>query len=80
MRLEPGAAVTVAFVTLSLGQLWNVFNMRDPRSPVLRNDIVLNGYVWGALGLCVAILGVALYVPVIRSVLDIVPPSLGLDD
>ena len=68
-------AMTVSFLTLALAQLWNVFNMRDPRSPLIRNDIVMSGFIWGALALCVAILGVALYTPAFRSVLTITPPD-----
>jgi len=67
-------AMTVSFLTLALAQLWNVFNMRNPRSPILRNDIVLSGYIWGALALCVVILAVAIYTPPLSSVLTIVPP------
>jgi Ca2+-transporting ATPase len=68
-------AMTVSFLTLALAQLWNVFNMRDPRSPLIRNDIVMSGFIWGALALCIAILGIALYTPAFRSVLTITPPD-----
>lgn len=68
-------AMTVSFLTLALAQLWNVFNVRDPRSPAIRNDIVLSGFIWGALALCIGILGIALYTPILQSVLTITPPA-----
>ena len=74
-------AITVSFLTLALAQIWNVFNMRDPRSLVFQNDIVRNRYVWGALALCVVLLAAALLVPSLRFVLDLVLPDatiLGL--
>lgn len=78
LKSSPTEAVTVSFLTLALAQLWNVFNMRDPRSAIIRNDIVLSGLIWAALALCIAILGIALYTPAIRSVLTITPPSPDL--
>jgi Ca2+-transporting ATPase len=71
-------ARTVSFLTLALAQLWNVFNMRDPRSHPIRNDIVMSQVIWGALLLCLMILGMALYVPVLASVLTIVPPRADM--
>lgn len=69
------AATTVSFLTISLAQLWNVFNMRDPRSRMLLNDITRNPYVWAALALCVILLLAAVYVPSIAMVLSLERPS-----
>ncbi len=69
-------AVTMAFLTLALAQLWHVFNMRDSDSGVLDNDVVRNPYVWGAVALCVGLLLLAVYVPFLANVLDLVPLSL----
>lgn len=69
-------AVTVSFVTLALAQLWHVFNMRDRNSGIWRNEIASNRYVWGALALCTFLIIAAIYVPVLSSVLDTVPPAL----
>ena len=68
-----GEAVTLAFVTLALAQLWRVFNMRDPDAGVFRNAITRNPYVWGALGLCVALVAAAVYLPGLARVLQLLP-------
>ncbi|MFB6133700.1 MAG: cation transporting ATPase C-terminal domain-containing protein, partial [Halanaeroarchaeum sp.] len=66
-------AVTVSFLTLAFAQLWNVFNVRDVASPVLRNEITHNPYVWGALTLSGAILVAAVCVPVASLALGTAP-------
>jgi Ca2+-transporting ATPase len=75
LSLDTTDAVTISFLTLALGQLWHVFNMRSPSSPLLNNAITRNGYVWGAIVLCLGLLAGALYVPVIADVLQISPPG-----
>ncbi|MBU2484202.1 MAG: cation-translocating P-type ATPase, partial [Alphaproteobacteria bacterium] len=45
LRLESGPAVTVAFLTLALAQLWNVFNVRDADSGLIGNEVTRNPYV-----------------------------------
>ena len=68
-------AVTVSFVTLALGQLWHVFNMRDRGSALLANEVTRNPYVWAALALCLGLVGVAVYLPPLAAVLALMPPS-----
>ncbi len=69
-------AVTVSFLTLAFAQLWHVFNMRDKDSHMFVNDITRNPYIWGALLLCGALLLLAVYVPLLASVLKLVNPGL----
>lgn len=69
-------AVTVSFLTLALSQLWHVFNMRGTGSGILRNEITHSRYVWGAVGLCVGLLLIAIYVPIVASVMGLTRPSL----
>jgi len=79
LHLPEHEAITVSFLTLALAQLWHVFNLRDPNTNWWRNDIVGNRYIWGAIALCVALLHVALRVPVLANVLDLVNPGpMGL--
>jgi Ca2+-transporting ATPase len=52
LGMAQARAVTISFLTLAFAQLWHVFNMRDHGSHPLRNDVVRNPYVWGALALC----------------------------
>ncbi len=68
-------AVTVSFATLALAQLWHVFNLRDRGSSLLRNDIVGNPWVWGALALCVALIGAAVHLPGLNTVLHTTNPG-----
>ncbi|RJP16051.1 MAG: cation-transporting P-type ATPase [Candidatus Abyssobacteria bacterium SURF_5] len=68
-------AVTVSFVTLALAQLWHVFNMRDRDTVPFRNEITRNRYVWGALILCVGLLLLAVYLPILALVLNLTDPG-----
>ena len=76
LRMNPGQAVTVSFLTLAFAQLWHVFNMRDRGSRLLRNDITQNPYIWGALGLCTGLLLAAVYLPGLSDVLKLVNPGI----
>ncbi len=68
-------AVTVSFLTFGFARLWHVFNMRDASSPVFRNEITTNRYVWLAVGIGVALMLAAVYLPVLGPVLGTVPPD-----
>ncbi|SPH18813.1 Calcium-transporting ATPase [Defluviimonas aquaemixtae] len=75
LQLPAGKAVTVAFVTLALAQLWNVFNVRSTQGGVFVNDVTSNVYVWAALALCVGLIGGALWVPSLAELLDLPHPG-----
>jgi len=75
LELETGAAVTVAFLTLSLGHLWNVFNLRDPKTGPILNDVSRNRYVWGAITICLALIASALWLPGLSGLLKLEPPA-----
>jgi Ca2+-transporting ATPase len=77
LELEGDALVTVSFLTLAFAQLWHVFNTRGQRSPVFRNAVTRNPYVWIAVALCTAILLLALYVQPLAAVLRLVSPDLA---
>ena len=55
----PGQAVTAAFYTLALAQLWHVFDMRGSAGGLVRNEVTRNPYVWGAIALCLGQLALA---------------------
>ncbi len=74
---ETPRAVSVSFLTLALAQLFHVFNLRDYGSGILVNDITTNPWVWGALLLCVGLLFIVVYVPVLSTVLRVVDPGLN---
>ena len=69
-------AVSVAFCTLALTQLWHVFNMRGDIGRVFDNEITRNPWVWGALGLCLALVLLAVYAPVLSEVLRLADPGM----
>ncbi len=68
-------AVTISFTSLVLARLWHVFNMRDPASPLLCNEITTNPHIWGAIGIGLALLLSAIYLPGLSKILSLVPPS-----
>ncbi|EED34961.1 calcium-transporting ATPase, P-type (transporting), HAD superfamily, subfamily IC [Luminiphilus syltensis NOR5-1B] len=68
-------AVTVSFLTLSLGQMWHVLNMRDDPARWLSNEITGNPWIWMALLLCLILLGAAVYLPPLASVLSLSHPG-----
>jgi len=78
LAMETQAAITVAFLTLALAQMWNVFNLRNPEAGVLRNDVTANPYVWGAIVLCLLLIAAALWVPLLAEVLRLAWPGLAL--
>ncbi len=75
LDMSDDRAVTISFLTLAFAQLWHVFNMRDPDSNLLRNDITQNRFVWGAVVLCTVLLLLAVYLPGFNDVLGVVDPG-----
>ncbi len=68
-------AVTISFLTLAFAQLWHVFNMRDRHTGLFRNDVTENGWVWGAVGLSVALLLLAVYIPGLADLMEVERPG-----
>jgi len=72
LGMDNATGNAITFYALSLAQLLHVFNLHSERS-FFRNEITRNGYIWGALLLCIGILLLTYYVPVLRDVLSIQP-------
>jgi Ca2+-transporting ATPase len=68
-------AVTISFCTLTLAQVWHVFNMRDDIRKPFVNEITRNVWIWLAIATCVLLLLAALYVPLLSEVLEISHPG-----
>ena len=68
-------AVTVSFLTLAFAQLWHVFNMRDPRSGLIFNEITKNAFVWGAIALSLGLLFLVLFIPIASEALELHMPD-----
>jgi len=77
LGMEQRQAVTVSFLTLALAQLWHVFNMRTNGTKLFKNEVVENPYIWAALGLCILLLLVVVYVPLLSEVLKLTNPGLS---
>ncbi|MFW6066767.1 MAG: cation-translocating P-type ATPase [Myxococcota bacterium] len=75
LELDTPQAVTVSFLTLSIARLWHVLNMRNVRTGILRNEVVRNPWMWGAVVLCIALLLLAVYVPPLAGVLALEHPG-----
>jgi len=76
LGMTESRAVTISFLTLAFAQLWHVFNMRDSESDLITNSITRNPWIWGALGLCVLLLILAVYVPGLAQLLEVQRPGL----
>jgi Ca2+-transporting ATPase len=75
LGLEGDAMVTISFLTLMLAKLWHVFNMRDVLENPIVNSVTTNPWVWGALGVSMALILASIYFPPLASVLVTVPPT-----
>lgn len=78
LGLDPRSTVTVTFLTLAFAQLWHTFNMRDPQSPLIVNEITRNGWLWSALLLCAILLAVPPYLPPVAHLLHLSPPTTDM--
>jgi Ca2+-transporting ATPase len=59
-------AQTMAFTTLMLFQLFNVFNARSDDASAL-NGLFTNGWLWGALGLSLLLQMAVVYIPFLQQ-------------
>ncbi|MFT5356798.1 MAG: Ca2+-transporting ATPase, partial [Polyangiales bacterium] len=71
-------ASTMTFMTLSLVQVVHVFSVRSETRSAFDAGLFKNGWLWGAVVLCVLLQVAAVYVPFLRAVLHTVP--LGAND
>jgi len=77
LEMPAREVTTVAFLTLAMAQLWHVFTMRNPSSGWIRNEITGNPWIWAALGLCAALLLLAVYWPPLAGVLSVADPGVS---
>ena len=75
LELEGRQSVTVAFLTLALAQLWNIFNVRDPGAGLFLNEVTRNAYVWGAIVLCLGLIGLSIWLPWLAVLLGLPDPG-----
>jgi len=70
-------AVTIAFMTLALAQIFHAFNARSRTRSALTVRMFTNGWLWGATLICVLLQLAAVTVPLLREVLHTVPLAAG---
>ncbi len=68
-------ATTISFLTLALAQLWHVFSMRETGSGWWSNEVTRNGWIWAALVLCLALIGLAVHWPPLAEILSVSDPG-----
>ena len=66
-------AVTLAFMTLALAQVFHAFNVRSQRRSAFTARLFTNGWLWGAVAICLLLQLAAVYVPFLQTVLHTVP-------
>ncbi len=67
---------TMAFTTLTLFQLFNVFNARSDKRSAFAN-LFTNLWLWSAVGLSLVLHVAVIYVPFLQSAFSTVPLSIG---
>jgi len=70
-----GQAVTVAFLSYATARLWHVFNMRGADSGLLRNNVLRNPFVWGAIALSGGLLALAVFFAPLATLLGLEVPA-----
>lgn len=73
LALTGNAVTTMTFHTLALSQLLHVFSMRTMGDRLLTSRLARNGWVWGAVALCLLILAAAQTLPQAAAMLNLVP-------
>jgi len=71
LKLSPKIVNNMAFYTLVLAQLLNVFNLPKRNRSFFKNEVTVNLYIWAALSLSLVIMAVAYYVPILKEVLSL---------
>jgi len=70
-------ATTMAFMTLALTQVFHAFNARSQKRSALTSRLFTNGWLWGAVVMCLILQAAAVYVPLLQRVLNTVPPTIS---
>lgn len=70
-------ATTMAFMTLALSQIFHAFNARSQQRSAFTSRLFTNGWLWAAVGMCLILQAIAVYVPILQRVLHTVPPTIS---
>jgi Ca2+-transporting ATPase len=67
----------MAFMTLSLAQVFHTFNARSQRRSAFTSRMFTNGWLWLAILTCLILQFAAAYLPFLQQVLFTVPPNFS---
>lgn len=70
-------AVTIAFMTLAMAQVLHAFNARSRTESAFSSRLFTNGWLWGAVVVCVGLQLAAVYIGGLRDVLGTVALNAG---
>lgn len=73
LQLPDEQVNNMAFYTLVLAQLFNVFNLPKRQVSFFFNEVTRNPWVWGAIGLCIALTALGYILSPLRTALTLVP-------
>ncbi len=71
------SATTMAFMTLALAQVFHAFNARSQKRSAFTSRLFTNGWLWTAVGMCLILQTLAVYVPLLKHVLHTVSPTVS---
>lgn len=70
-------AMTMAFMTLALAQVFHAFNARSQKRSAFTHRLFTNGWLWAAVVACLVLQVAAVYQPLLQRLLHTNPPSLS---
>jgi Ca2+-transporting ATPase len=70
-------AITMAFMTLALSQVFHAFNARSQNRSAFTARLFTNGWLWSAVTFCLLLQLAAVYLPFLQAVLHTVAPSIN---
>jgi Ca2+-transporting ATPase len=65
----------MAFMTLTLAQVFHAFDARSQTRSIFTSRLFTNGWLWGAVAICLILQAAAMYLPLLQKVLHTVPPT-----
>ena len=77
LGLSPELINNLAFYTLVAAQLIHVFNLSDPGSSLLKNEVISNPYIWGAIALSLIMTAMAYLLPALSRILELHPVDVS---
>jgi Ca2+-transporting ATPase len=70
-------ATTMSFMTLALAQVFHAFDARSQSRSIFTSRLFTNGWLWGAVSICLILQAAAVYLPLLQKVLHTVSPTIS---